>query len=242
MANEDNKYILGSEGSPDYLVIAEDKTYRLGVKGLLQNGPGGTVALAFRVRAVRTDGKATEDGKVFLDAWPIPFEAVGPGRASVVMLNLVNRSYLQLAEVVEKGEKSRFANKVFDYFIGRGIKLSVDKVTVCQHLNKQWFSEIEDQLEKADIKYLFDNFVSYGKLSNSLEKEGLTISTSGISVKGVSASWPGSEKTPTKKKSGKKAMAGGTDNNKAGSNVVPFNAPEKPKAKIRKKPKPKKKK
>lgn len=238
----EDKYILGTEGNPDYLVIAETGPFRLGVKAIMQNGPGGTVALAFRVRSVRIDGQTTEDGKVFLDAWPIPFEAVDVQRASVVMLNLVNRSYLQLAEIVDKAEKSRFANKVFDYFVDQGIDLSVDKPALSSHLNKQWFSEIADNMEKSDIRYLFDNFVSHGKLANSLEKEGLTISTSGISVKGVSAAYPGQVKPPTKKKSGKKVMAGGTKDETAGSNVVALNAHKKPKAKIRKKPKPKPKK
>lgn len=232
----EEKYILGTEGSPDYLVVAELDGFRLGVKGLIRSGPAKTVSLCFRIRSVMTDGKDVEDAKIFLDRWPIPFEQISEQRASVVLMQLVNRNHMQLAEVIEKAQSARFADKVYEYFVSREIELTVNKSTIAEHILKQWFEEIEGGFEKTDIRYLFSDFVTTGKLGSAMENDGLTISTSGVLVKGVNEVWPGHTAPLKRKKSGKKTMAGGTKTKGMADNVVALNAHKNPKGKNKKKP------
>lgn len=94
----DHRYIKGSEGGVDYLIVAQNGKIVLGMKPLiLQAGPAGTV-LACRVRSAHASGSLETGGVVqgtsnhVAKAWPdIPFEKISEEvRASIVVGTLIN--------------------------------------------------------------------------------------------------------------------------------------------------------
>lgn len=223
MPGIDLKYLLGSEGSPDYLVIAEQQGLRLGVKGLMSAGPNETIMLVLRVRTVKADGQEVEDGKVFVNSWPIPFEKISTIRASVELVNLVNRTHLQFETLIKQASHARFASKAFDYFENMGIKLDVKREDLVTHLHKQWFDEASQSINSDDPKFLFSTYVAVSKFVEAVKNGGLTVSQNSVTVNGKAEPWPepGKAKKPKRKKSIKGDDGTGKEDEKF-DNVVNF--------------------
>lgn len=243
--NVETKYMLGTEGTPDYLVIAEDEGLRLGIKGLMQEGPSATLLLGVRVRSTAISGNDVPDNKVFSDTWPVPFEKIDASRASVEIVNLVSCTYLQFETLVAAAKKARFASKAFDYFEGLDIKMAVAREDVIEHLHKQWFDEALTNINSETPALLFSNYVPVSKMVSALKNE-LTVTQKGVTVDGVVKAWPdevAQKKPASKKKAIKGADGSGGNSQPMGSNVVALNPPTatkpktKPKAKTKAKPK-----
>jgi hypothetical protein len=87
VVNLDLKYMVGTEGRPDYIVIAEVGDYTLGIKAIIvpmDDAPEWFVG--FRLRAVPTDPLVPGLEAGFSEAWPlINWANINETRASVMV-------------------------------------------------------------------------------------------------------------------------------------------------------------
>jgi len=227
--NADAKYILGTEGKPDYIVVAEKGELRLGVKAFSGPGPNATIMLAMRLRAQRIDAKKADNEKMFGEVFPLPFTKLSTKRASVEVVQFVNRSHFQFAEVIEQADAARFAVQAYDYLVQSGIVVDITEADFREHVHKQWFDEELALINTEDTKLLLSGFAVIDDFFDEMKNSGLQISQKGTTVKGVTAAWPKPSKA--KKKPRKKAIKG-----KAPSEVGTDNVVQLPVKKSKKKP------
>lgn len=231
MALKNAKYMKGTEGNPDYLVVAEEGNLRLGIKGFSKPGPGGTIALILRVRTQTKDGKMVKDKTQFVNAWPIQFTKLSTNRASCELTQLVNQSQLQFIKIINGAAKARFGSKAFDFFENLGINMACPREDLVEHLEDQWFSGAKEIINEADPAFILSTFVDFSLLSQNVPK-GLTIDLFGVKVDGKIIVYPEVTDVSALLTTGE---VEGTEGD--GSNVIPLKPKTKAKAKAKTTPK-----
>ncbi len=220
----DAKYILGTEGKPDYLVIEEVENLKLGVKGFSGPGPGGTIMLAMRIRAQHSDLKLQDDTKIWSKCWDIPWIKVSDSRASFEVIQLVNQSHFQFSKVVELADTDFFGKAAIDYLENLGLKIECGYKELIAHLYKAWFEETLAMMNPEDPKLLLTKFVEFEAFKKDCKSGVLTVTQKSILVKGNETPWP--KPTEVKKSAKKKSIKGQKTKGDA-DNVVTLNVKKK---------------
>lgn len=227
------KYMIGTEGKADYLIVSEKDKFRLGIKGFVNAGPGSTMMLAVRVRCMQ-DKTATEDFTEYTDAFPIQFTKLDEKRASCEMIQLLNRSQLQVADVLDKKVVENFTSTLADWIEAQGIQLMVDRMVINDHLYKAWFEPFESHLNPADPALVLADWVRIDKLVEALQEGELTVTQNETIVNGKSQPWPDG-KAAAKPKATKKAKPKAQGDQGTSDNVVTLPTKKKPSVKPPKK-------
>lgn len=231
MSLENAKYMKGTEGKPEYLILAEEGDLRLGVKGYSKPGPGGAIALVLRIRTQHASKDEVVDKTEFVNAWPINFEKLSTRRASCELFQLVNQSQLQLEKICKAANKARFASKAFDFFENIGVHVTCPREDVIAHLNDQWFGNMKKMINEAEPEFILSTFVDVNVLKKNAP-EGLTIDIFGVKLNGEKIVYPTIIASLVPTLEGDDTGPSGDDD---GDNVVPL----KPKKQVNKKASPK---
>lgn len=129
MSNIKNRFIVGTEGKPDYLVIAQNGSAVLGIKGIVLPMTPKSIWVGMRIRSVSAHKKDdVVEHEVqpdviqfptpinFADAWPgIEFDKKDDVRASTEIGLPVNRSAFQIEDVIANVVAGNFMNTVLDW-------------------------------------------------------------------------------------------------------------------------------
>ncbi len=223
----DNKYMIGSTGNADYLVIAEKDDHRLGVKGISSGGPAGTMLIGMRIRTQRKDGQPIETPKDFGDIWPLPFEQFNEFRASYETIQFLNLSAFQM-ERITADPFSILGNGAWDYFENSGVELNIERDQFCPVMMKYWFEGYEKLLNENDLKFLLSGFTNASKVMKNIKDKGIEIQQNNVMVKGEAKPWPALKKgkvdKPKKKNKTRKRVQGakGKAKKETANNVVPI--------------------
>ncbi len=224
----ENKFMVGSAGNADYLVIAEKDGYRLGVKGISSNGPNGTVLLGMRIRTQRKDGQPTETPKDYGETWPLPFEQFNEFRASYEVIQFINLSVFQIERITSGGDNTLLFDGAWNYFKNNNIKLDVKREQFYPVMSKNWFDDYDELVNHDELKYLLSDYTSGSKVMKNLQDKIIDITQDGILFKGDIAVWPPITKQtvdkPKKKKKTRKKVQGAKGKSKEATtnNVVPI--------------------
>jgi len=101
------KFLLGTYGNPDYLVVAQKKGVSIGVKPICGPGPKGGFIIGFRLRAAVASSDSTTS--TIPQAFPkIEFEKLSSTRGSTNYVCLLPLSPFQIKEILEVASKMRY--------------------------------------------------------------------------------------------------------------------------------------
>lgn len=146
VAKKDFQFVLGTEGNPDYVIVAQNGAACLGVKPLLSFSSKGTM-VGLRVRSCsapntheKADGTTDFPKKMpFDEAWPdMPFDKVDESRASTMLMMTIPalpNTPDQLSAVIGK---AKFYAKMDDLF---GKYVNPDHVILSSEDLRGWLSE-----------------------------------------------------------------------------------------------------
>ena len=141
-----------------------------------------------------------DDKKIFSDTWPIKFEKISTTRASIEIVQIVNKSHFELNTIINGAEAAGFYSNVLDHFTNLGIDVQCSLEDIKEHLKKQWFSEMLELFNSDELCVLLSTFASYELLKETYKSGGLTITQGGVLVKGKVTEWPSPGKKPARKK------------------------------------------
>lgn len=184
-----NSYMKGTEGKPDYMIVAKQDGLRLGIKGVLEPGPAGCLMLSMRIRSQPISKPTVKKVEAYTNVWPLNFTKVSPERASCQLSQLVNQSMLSFEKVFNAASKARFASNAFDYLENIGVTLECSREQFVAHLEKQWFGGPAKHVNKDDPKFLLSTWVDLNQFMKNAPK-GLTLELSGLKMKGKPVVWP----------------------------------------------------
>ena len=140
---EDVTYLSGTEGIPDYALIATVGDVGLGVKVLVETiGPFGFF-VGIRLRSANVDSGKPSEASTLLSAWPkLDFQKVNDDRASAVFGTALQiKSAAKLKEVVEVGE---FAASTIEFLVETVGNILIDKPLLEEIIESQLREKIDN--------------------------------------------------------------------------------------------------
>jgi len=125
MTTGKKRFIVGTEGSPDYLVVAETNSHVLGVKPILEPQPNMTV-VGVRLRSAYkgVPGDIVEEGAVDTkvthnDSFNIVWDKVASTHASTSLLIAIERYLWQYDELLAACQSIAIGRKVTRWIINK---------------------------------------------------------------------------------------------------------------------------
>lgn len=157
----DLRYMVGTHGDPDYLVIAQNGDVALGIKPLFQADSSHAVSfMGLRLRSARVKQKAkavqTPDGAAKFptpmpldQAWPnIQWDKKDNYRCSVVIGTMINKGVNDFPKVIDTIDKADIIGR-FCHFVGQLV--ASEHFVVASDTLKSWLTM---QFEKVLDLYL----------------------------------------------------------------------------------------
>lgn len=177
----DRRFMKGTEGNPDYMIVAQNGKIVLGVKPIFYPvGPAGTI-LACRIRSTATEATVS-DGTVYqgtanhvVNAWPdIPFEKIDESsRASIVVGVLVNTGPGAVSKLVDGLAKSG-AGREMCKWIMRRVPETYAVVSPDQMLDwivEGWTEEIEPLLGASGPVAMLSSVDPISQLQDTVKEQ-----------------------------------------------------------------------
>ncbi len=178
------KMIVGSEGSLDYLVVAQNVNIMLGIKPLFEtfiHGETKGMMLGARIRAINSTEdnvvelkgkeKGAEISMTFKAAFPaIRWSAINEKRASAVLGMIIPRSPYQIEEIREAAEAVRYYGKLVEWLQShvpdeKMFVISVEAVT-------EWLrARYEEMFADYEKTYKMGHLLLHGEIKIDGEME-----------------------------------------------------------------------
>lgn len=144
MAQATLKYMVGTEGKNDYLVVEKRAKYSLGIKGLATALPNNYVFFGLRVRSGKPNADVIDSNKTIGSTehrakWNLPFSNGNNKRASVMLsLAVRNVDYKSAGSVYRAAVADGVVNVFLEFLQDRGTKSRVSLPNVRKFLATAW--------------------------------------------------------------------------------------------------------
>ena len=158
MEEHEFKYMMGTQGNPDYLVVAQRGHVGLGVKMLCEGVQDGTF-FGMRVRSAPFGNGLSEDadgvthipeGVSLIDAWPnIKFGKVNADRASITLGEAINRTFQQYDQLREALAEQDMPGKTTEFLMEHtGQEYWIVSPQDFKEKIEKWLGDLFENLEK----------------------------------------------------------------------------------------------